>query len=272
MAKIPITSKGKKWELLNSWWILTAIAFCGFIGFFYIGVTAKQKKWKISGAVYFVIWFVLFCLIQGSDLTLALFLISWVVSIMHSFRVRKEYLIRREYIIKNKLHEKKKNAKLVKIQQEIRKEYEGDTISAEQLRESVEKCVELPKTQSEVSSALDLLNRSEENMTDTVVAESANMEDGKVDINNCSVQELASLPGVSVVIAKKAEMYRREHRGFSSVDEFFSVIALKPHFVEQIQDLIICQKMVGDSKELENVGLNDEESTSKEKKGRVLDF
>lgn len=284
MAKLPITSKGKKWEILNSWWILTAFVFFGFIGFFYIGATAKQKKWKISGAIYLGIWIFSIIIIQSTDLSLTLFALGWVISIVHSLLVRKQYLIRREYIVKNKVGEKEENAKLARMQQEIRKEYEGDSVAVDRLRESIEECVESseiqPKAIQKVTSALDLMNQSEKIPTEMAIIESDNEVENKLDINNCSVEELASLPGISIVVAKKAEAYRRDHKGFFSVDEFFAVTALKSHFVNQIQDLIICEEMVINNNEsergaTENTKLNnklDVVSDSKEKKGRVLDF
>ena len=60
----------------------------------------------------------------------------------------------------------------------------------------------------------------------------------KTDINNCTEEEIAALPGISVIIAKKAVKRREETGGFKSIDEFFALLNLKPHMQEQLRDLI----------------------------------
>ena len=65
----------------------------------------------------------------------------------------------------------------------------------------------------------------------------------KVDINNCSEVELTELPGVSIVLAKKAIKKRDEIGGFKSAEDFFLFLKLKPHLQKQLNDLIIVEKM-----------------------------
>lgn len=60
----------------------------------------------------------------------------------------------------------------------------------------------------------------------------------KADINNCTEEEIAALPGISVIIAKRAVKRREEMGGFKSIDEFFALLKLKPHMQEQLRDLI----------------------------------
>jgi hypothetical protein len=67
----------------------------------------------------------------------------------------------------------------------------------------------------------------------------------KIDINNCSEIELTELPGVSIVIAKKAIKRREELGGFKSVDEFLSFIELKPHMESRLRNRIKVEKMKG---------------------------
>ncbi len=67
----------------------------------------------------------------------------------------------------------------------------------------------------------------------------------KLDINNCSEIELTELPGISIVIAKKAIRRREEIGGFKSVDEFLNFIKLKPHMENQLRELIKTEKMKG---------------------------
>ncbi len=67
----------------------------------------------------------------------------------------------------------------------------------------------------------------------------------KLDINNCSEIELTELPGISIVIAKKAIKRREEIGGFKSVDEFLNFIKLKPHMENQLRKLVKVEKMKG---------------------------
>lgn len=61
-----------------------------------------------------------------------------------------------------------------------------------------------------------------------------------IDINSCNTKSLSELPGVTMILAKKAVKYRKENNGFISVEEFYEVVGLKPHFIAQISDKLIC--------------------------------
>ena len=67
----------------------------------------------------------------------------------------------------------------------------------------------------------------------------------KLDINNCSEIELTELPGISIVMAKKAIKKREEIGGFKSIDDFMLYLRLKPHMQEQIKDKIVANKKKG---------------------------
>lgn len=65
----------------------------------------------------------------------------------------------------------------------------------------------------------------------------------KLDINNCSEIELTALPGISIVMAKKAIKKREEIGGFKNVEEFFVFMKLKPHMESQLREKITVKKM-----------------------------
>ena len=69
------------------------------------------------------------------------------------------------------------------------------------------------------------------------------IEHNIIDINTCGESDFVSLPGVSIVMAKRAISYRKEHNGFSSKEEFFDTIQLKPHFMVQIQEMVECKPL-----------------------------
>lgn len=78
---------------------------------------------------------------------------------------------------------------------------------------------------------------------ENVIHLSESSDQKKVDINNCSEIELTELPGVSIVLAKKAIKKRDEIGGFKSAEDFFLFLHLKPHLQNQLKNLIIVEKM-----------------------------
>lgn len=73
----------------------------------------------------------------------------------------------------------------------------------------------------------------------------------KLDINNCSEIELTALPGISVVMAKKAIKKREEIKGFKSIEDFFLYMRLKPHMESQLRERICVKKMKGSLNKIE---------------------
>lgn len=67
----------------------------------------------------------------------------------------------------------------------------------------------------------------------------------KIDINNCSELELTELPGISIVMAKRAVKKREDVGGFKTVDGFFDYLKIKPHMQEQIRNKIVITKKEG---------------------------
>lgn len=72
-----------------------------------------------------------------------------------------------------------------------------------------------------------------------------------LDINNCSEIELTELPGISIVMAKKAIKKREEIGGFKTIEEFFEFMKLKSHMEIQLHDRICVKKMCGVVKKVE---------------------
>jgi hypothetical protein len=97
-----LTKKGSAWELAQSWYIL--LAFTGFFSwasFLYIGIRTKQRKWWGMGIVYFLPFAAFFFYAVEYETNswqvntfLPIWLVSIVVTIIHAFLVRKEYLLR----------------------------------------------------------------------------------------------------------------------------------------------------------------------------------
>lgn len=61
----------------------------------------------------------------------------------------------------------------------------------------------------------------------------------QIDINSADEEAIASLPGLTIIDAKKAISYRNEHNGFNTADEFFASINAKPHIIAQLESKLI---------------------------------
>lgn len=103
VGRVSVTSRGRKWEILHSLWVgwTFTLGFFNWIAFLYIGLRVRRLKWIVWGIVYSVP-FVLAMIFAGTpafegrigDLTIVLTLLLGVISIVHAFRVRKEYILR----------------------------------------------------------------------------------------------------------------------------------------------------------------------------------
>ena len=212
-----ITKKGKKWEILNSLWIIWTFTWVfNSVAFFWISLRAKHKKWILFGWLYLLLGFVPMYFSgeiinnnfsdsarwkQFADILGYISLVSCIVSIIHAFLIRKSYLVRREYVIDN----------------------------AEKLNEEFREKILRQAANSELISATE---KPEKISVSTV------------DLNTCSEQDLAALPGIGVARAKKAVMLRSEKGNFSSVDSFVEALGVEPHFAVQIKKLAIVSESV----------------------------
>lgn len=81
----------------------------------------------------------------------------------------------------------------------------------------------------------------------------------KNNVNSASSSELAILPGINIILAKKIVEYRDLNGFFKNEDDFFKVANVKEHFVSKIKSMI-------DVKEPEIRKGNDDDE------GRVIDI
>ncbi len=70
----------------------------------------------------------------------------------------------------------------------------------------------------------------------------------KIDINNCSEIEMTELPGISIVLSKRAIKKREEIGGFKNIDEFFEYLKIESRKQERLKNLICINKMQGNIK------------------------
>jgi DNA uptake protein ComE-like DNA-binding protein len=81
----------------------------------------------------------------------------------------------------------------------------------------------------------------------------------KIDVNFATASEIAILPGINIVGAKKIVEHRDLNGLFKTADEFFEVANVKEHFVQKIKPMIVLGKP--------STNICDENS-----EGRIVDF
>ena len=91
-------------------------------------------------------------------------------------------------------------------------------------------------------------NINDNQYSSSVLTESYNMnvannnscpDNGKISINNASLEELQKIPGVGPVTAQKIVEYRENAGGFSSIDELLNISGIGEKTYKKIQDYVI---------------------------------
>jgi len=99
-------------RILNSWWILLTLfpfGLTSFLAFLYVGYKVKNHRWKIYGCIYLSILLVFF-FAPTTDTWLAILLMSWIISVIHSFKIRITYLKYLQLPISNRIKNDKKDS------------------------------------------------------------------------------------------------------------------------------------------------------------------
>ena len=59
-----------------------------------------------------------------------------------------------------------------------------------------------------------------------------------LNLNAATEEQIAALPGLTIIDAKKAVEYRDANGGFRTVDEFYNAISIKPHIMARIEGTV----------------------------------
>ncbi|MFX4263387.1 ComEA family DNA-binding protein [Pelotomaculum propionicicum] len=144
----------------------------------------------------------------------------WAGSIAHALFVRKEYLLRLDAYLNN---EKTMDDKL---KEQFAREYQ----------------VNHSKSAGSINPPFQTASTPGASVHQQTAPPSAPAPSGPsalVDINNDPEETIASLPGVGVILAKKALGLRLSKNSFKSIEEFAEGLGLKPHIVEQLRPLVV---------------------------------
>lgn len=86
----------------------------------------------------------------------------------------------------------------------------------------------------------DEISENSSKFQDGTVAESTSQEmnNGKVNLNQASAEELMTLPGIGEAKAEAILQYRAEHGNFDSIEEIKNISGIKDGVFEKIKDKI----------------------------------
>ena len=230
--------KGCSWELSHSLWVLWTFFLMPCVGFFIIGRRMRYKPWLIAGALYLVALAIIFSMLDEtgqstSETAGGLETLYYLVSIVHTFIARSKYL---------KMLNEEEEGDMEYTRQQQTDDQRAAAFAQQYNMHAQQK--EGPRQQTTPRRPATGSPHSQQAPTDntgttTSAANTAGLS--VVNINTASKTQLESLPGISAVMALQAIKYRHAHQGFSSVEEFFEVTKLKPHFIIQLQDRLVCQ-------------------------------
>ncbi|MBN3553657.1 helix-hairpin-helix domain-containing protein [Fictibacillus nanhaiensis] len=238
-----VTDRGKFWEMKNSiWmlWVFLTFGFFNYISFFYVSYKVKQRKWFVAGILY-SIPFILMMITADTvlsdtwlnDVGTMSYIIGYIVSILHVIKIRPEYLLR----LDAKLSSGYKEKEIDYLKKTIAREYGAASV--------IEKQPVLPsKTVDEQIK----------------FKEEKEMRVEQVMINETTEEELAKVPGIGGLFAKKIISTRSQENGFQSFNHFVEVLSVKPHLAEKIRPYLLFP-------EKEPVVVS-----AKKTEGRVIDF
>ncbi|NRT73153.1 ComEA family DNA-binding protein [Clostridium beijerinckii] len=301
-----ITEKGTRWEIIHSLWIIWSfIWLVNGVGIFLAGKRTRVQKWYRIGLIYTAVgWFTM---IMGAELNkgnhnivnsamMMTFFITYIVCIIHSFSIRKEYLMRLEIMEKQKTEQIVANNLKEKIAKEYGVNYDKGNYSPNNIEDRNQSNANIlynnqhiNENQQTVNSQMnfnqneqvynreEIINKetriysTESNLVKNNVSERKNEErletsrtEKSLDVNSCTEDELLQLPGVGIIEAKKAINFRNNNE-FNSVDEFIQVLNIKPHFTEKIRSMLICnQTKKNESTNNSNINTG--------RAGRMVDF
>lgn len=221
-----VTSHGKQWERWHSIWIVWTFLFLPWIAFFYIGIRARSGRWGLWGLFYLIP-----SIFSGapanswqSNIGSILLVVFAIGGIIHAFRIRKEYLMRLETLQRSRTEVD------ADLRRRIQTEHSMDA------KEKISNRNTGQPTATTQSSSQRVHSQPSAQSWNKLASESP--ETSTIDLNSSSEQELATLPGVGLIIAKRAINIRDSRGGFRSIEDFGEALNLKPHMIERIRPLV----------------------------------
>lgn len=248
-------------KLVSLWWILLGptLVFAG-TGMYIAGRKVRNKKWKKYGIIYNVsiIGSMILADTIGNDNFYGIGAVLWIVFMVHSIKIIKEYLIRCEMLSEVDY----KISKEENLREKIRREYDLNNNMDELINKREEKTYHDNKIYEETLARENPEHMSkevfykepdkDEEPTNEFFKDTLSEQEGikqaniRVDINHALEEDIAKLPSIGVIRAKKIVEIRNAKGAFKDLNDLILKTELKPHIVEKIKDNI-CFKVSEES-------------------------
>lgn len=244
-------------KLLSLWWILLGptLVFAG-AGMYIAGRKVRNKKWKMYGIIYNVsiIGSMILADTVGNDNFYGIGAVLWIAFMIHSIKIIKEYLIRCE-MLNDASYEVNKEENL---REKIRREYKLSNNTHEITNNHEQETFNDNKVYGETLTRenqehiiREVVYKDEEPTNEFLrnsLSEQKNIKqtNTKVDINHALEEDIAKLPSIGVIRAKRIVEIRNTQGAFKDLSDFIVKTELKPHIVEKIKDNI-CFKVSEES-------------------------
>lgn len=199
------TNKGVKWELFQSIWVLFVFTPFGFLNWVsFFYIFARAKQKKWLIAGWIYFAIFLFTILSNGT---PLFNAAMVLLIIGwGVSIVHALKVRPEFLIRLESIQQLKRAEIDQVRKSLKNEY--------------------PETAAARTSQTD------------------KQSERKIDINQASVEDIASIPQLGIILAKKAVAMREEIGGFSSIDHFGEQLGLKPHVLLKVEPYLSFSKPV----------------------------
>lgn len=228
-----IKPRSKIWRFFNSWWVLlTFVFFMNWVAFMYISAKTKKKSWAVWGLVYSIPFILLVFEVYDEkstayDYLFFVAIIGTVISVIHALNIRKEYLSRLQY---RKAYEAEMERHLAYDYDPDTEDYDDEDYEYENHEEDEE----------------DYQEENEQDYEEDEVAASQNVKEelpspsnSILDLNVATEQQISDLPGVGIILAKKAIKHREENGQFRTVEEFFQLLQLKQYAIDRLRPIVV---------------------------------
>jgi hypothetical protein len=200
------------------------LGFFGWVGFLWVGYHARRQRWVLYGVLYSIPFIMAMAFADDRGGTVGRFLndqvmpfaviVVGILGIFHARRLLPEYLA-------------------IRAREEAG---DGGGDAADQARRFLG-AGGAPVAAAPRPAVHPIVAAAEADASAAVAQDAAPDPDPEavLDINTASEAQLAALPGVGVVLAKRAIAERERTGAFPSVDAFAEVLELRPHILERLR-------------------------------------
>jgi len=249
-----------KWRRRHSLYTLWALFIgFGFVSLFYTGVRSKKNKWTTVGVIYGVLTIASISIGSAvspkdpeaptplaENIAMTIFFITWVVSAIHVFRERKEWLRWKASAVRQPQWYETPVGTTAPLAPDLTALAMDDPTAdylappppkpaASSGRRLPPPPVAPPPHAATTHQPPPPPPRPPSSKPPAPAAPPA----AAVDLNTADVDEIAALPGVGIATATRIVEERKRRSGFESVDEAALAAQVRPHVRSRLQQMAV---------------------------------